>query len=121
MPAHIYLNIFGSLIIDAFDEVPYQVGSSLDSKDWRDVDVRLILPPEKWVRFIGEDYQEGNSFPNGSRRAALEMAFDALGEHITGLPIDFQIQTVEVGNRYEGNRSAIGLRVGASGRHKETP
>lgn len=114
MPAHFYLHIFGELVRDAFDgAVPYHVGSSLDSKIWRDVDVRLLLDSKEWDRFIGEPYEAGNALPNGSRRRSLEMAYDALGRHITALPIDFQIQQRDKANEQYGGqrRSAIGIRL----------
>ena len=111
MPAHIWLHQWASLVYDAFKEVPYHVGSSVTGKVWRDVDVRVILPMDKWERFIDENYQEGNGFPNGSRRAALELAFTELGRKITGLPIDFQIQNTAVANKYDGPRSALGVTL----------
>ncbi len=52
MPASLYLQDFGQVILDAFGEVPYQVGSSLISNgrpSWRDVDVRLILDDERYA------------------------------------------------------------------------
>ena len=112
MPAHFYLHQFGSLVRDVFDATPYHVGSSLTGKVWRDVDVRVMLDKAGWDRFIGEGKDEGGPMPNGSRRAVLEMAFDALGKHITGLPIDFQVQQVDEANaKYDGPRSALGYQL----------
>src|SRR5215212_8428277 len=48
MPTALLLQDFGQLILDAFGEVPYHVGSSLKSKKWRDVDVRLILDDDQY-------------------------------------------------------------------------
>src|ERR1039457_57624 len=42
-PGILRLNQFGMHITDAFDAVPYLVGSAARGKQWRDVDVRLIL------------------------------------------------------------------------------
>ena len=88
MPAGIWLNKFGVIVRDYFGEIPYQVGSSLKTKDWRDVDVRLILPDEKFEEMFGK-----NGFYANPKVAAVTLAFAALGKQMTGLPIDFQIQS----------------------------
>lgn len=43
MPAYLLLQEFGSQVWHAFGTPPYLVGSALDGKQWRDVDIRLIL------------------------------------------------------------------------------
>lgn len=53
MPAGIWLTKFGVIVRDYFGHVPYHVGSSLDRKDWRDVDVRLILPDNEFDVVFG--------------------------------------------------------------------
>lgn len=105
MPAGIWLNKFGVIIRDYFGHVPYQVGSSLKSKDWRDVDVRLILPDEEFVALFGS-IQCSEVDP---KFAAITLAFSALGSQMTGLPIDFQIQsTLHANSKYGGQmRSAL--------------
>lgn len=107
MPQGIWLNKFGAIITDAFGEVPYQVGSSLNTKKWRDVDVRLILPDEQYDEMFGVPANEVNA-----KVAAFTLAFCALGKEMTGLPIDFQIQRQTDANakygRATGNvRSAL--------------
>jgi len=105
MPAGIWLGKFGQVVADAFGEVPYHVGSSLHSKDWRDVDVRLILPDEEFARLFGIP----QSAEVNTKLAAFTLAFCALGAQMTGLPIDFQIQPQSHANgRYGGQvRSAL--------------
>lgn len=88
MPHGIWLAKFGMIVADHFGDVPYQVGSSLSSKDWRDVDVRLILDDVEFDRLFGEP----RSAQLNSKLAAVTLAFSALGTAMTGLPIDFQIQ-----------------------------
>lgn len=106
MPAEIKLHQFGSEVWAAFGEMPFQVGSSLLSKQWRDVDVRLILNDEEWDRLELGDPR--SVFGNG-KWVALCLAFSALGKEMTGLPIDFQIQKFSDANaRYDGPRSALG-------------
>ena len=88
MPAGIWLIKFGTIIRDYFGHVPYRVGSSLDRKDWRDVDVRLILPDDEFAALFGTNQNSGTN----RKLAAITLAFAALGKDMTGLPIDFQIQ-----------------------------
>lgn len=104
MPAGIWLNKFGVIVEDYFGHTAYQVGSSLTSKDWRDVDVRLILPDDEFNAQFGEVAgAEVNS-----KLGAITLAFSALGQQMTGLPIDFQIQSQSHANeRYPTNRSAL--------------
>ncbi len=105
MPAGIWLTKFGVLIRDYFGHVPYHVGSSLRSKDWRDVDVRLILPDDEFVERFGARNQSAETNP---KLAAITLAFAALGAQMTGLPIDFQIQPQTWANeQYPGKRSAL--------------
>jgi hypothetical protein len=104
MPAGIWLTKFGVIVNDYFGEVPYHVGSSLQSKQWRDVDVRLILDDEEFERRFGRD----QSAETNPKLGAITLAFATLGQQITGLPIDFQIQAASHANgRYKGPRSAL--------------
>lgn len=100
MPAGIWLNKFGVIIRDYFGHVPYHVGSSLDSKEWRDVDVRLILPDDEYEAMFGEKV---GGFTN-PKLAAITLAFCALGKEMTGLPIDFQIQPQTWANKAYPNQ-----------------
>lgn len=88
MPQSLYLDLFGRIVNEAFGEFPYLVGSAANGKQWRDVDVRLILSDEDYARLIGDVRHEAEN----PRWQAFNMAFAALGKHLTGLPIDFQIQ-----------------------------
>jgi hypothetical protein len=114
MPAALYLQEFGSQVWAAFGEPPYHVGSSLQGKQWRDVDVRLILPDEQYVAMFGEP--DDLSQLRCGKWVAMCMAFSALGKQMTGLPIDFQIQQQTRANKtFDGPRSALGflaLRTG---------
>lgn len=107
MPAALYLEEFGSQVWSAFGHPPYLVGSALDGKNWRDIDVRLILPDDEWDAM-------GLGDPRGTHRTpkwvSLVMAFAALGRQMTGLPIDFQIQRASEANaEFEKPRSALGM------------
>lgn len=104
MPAGIWLTKFGTIVADYFGHTCYHVGSSLTTKDWRDVDVRLILPDDEFYARFGA----GATAETHPQLAAITLAFAALGKHMTGLPIDFQIQKMSHANeRYPHTRSAL--------------
>lgn len=107
-PACLKLQEFGSHVWSAFGEVPYHVGSSLlEKKDWRDVDVRLLLDDGVYASMGFGDPTDQHQ--NG-KWVALCLAFSALGKEMTGLPIDFQIQQRTWANEtFDGLRSALGL------------
>jgi len=106
MPASMYLSEFGTLVWHAFGTMPYLVGSALRTRQWKDVDVRLILDDEVYAAMgFGEP---GYGQHNG-KWVSLCMAYSALGRHMTGLPIDFQIdQQTFANNAHDGPRSALG-------------
>lgn len=105
MPAGIWLHKFGAIVEDYFGHTCYHVGSSLFSKDWRDVDVRLILPDDEFKAMFGKHALAAEGNP---KLSAVTLAFSALGKAMTGLPIDFQIQSMTRANeKYPGNRSAL--------------
>lgn len=105
MPAGIWLGKFGVIVADYFGHTAYHVGSSLARKDWRDVDVRLILPDDEFNARFGRL----RSAEVNPKLAAVTLAFCALGKEMTGLPVDFQIQPMSHANdRYgEEPRSAL--------------
>ena len=104
MPASIWLIKYGILVRDFFGHIPYQVGSSLESKGWRDVDVRVILPDDEFTAMFGTN----QSSETNPKLAAVTLAFAALGKHMTALPIDFQVQPATWANEtYPGPRSAL--------------
>ena len=98
MPQGIWLNKFGVIVEQVFGHTPYQVGSSLKSKDWRDVDVRLILPDDEYDAMFGR--QRLNYVD--PKLAGLTLAFAALAKEMTGLPVDFQFQRQTHANKVYG-------------------
>lgn len=104
MPAGIWLTKYGLLLRDFFGHTAYHVGSSLARKDWRDVDVRVILPDDEFEAMFGAN----QSSETNPKLAAATLAFATLGAKMTGLPIDFQVQTESHANAvYPGPRSAL--------------
>lgn len=108
MPAHLWLNQFGHLVYSAFGEHAYHVGSSVKEKLWRDVDVRVMLADDVYAKLgLGDPAHPHDN----ARWVAFCVAFSALGKQMTGLPIDFQIQTITEANEKfgGGGRSALGF------------
>jgi len=95
VPGAMHLEAFGQDIRQAFGRVPYHVGSSATSKTWRDVDVRLILPDDDFdALFPG--FKVANHID--AWWSLLCAALSELGAKRTGLPIDFQIQSMTEAN-----------------------
>lgn len=100
MPQSTLLEAFGQWVRDAFGHHAYHVGSSLHGKTWRDVDVRLILPDDEFdALFPG--YRFGNQ--TDAKWGLLCAALSTLGAQQTGLPIDFQIQSMTEANTRFGD------------------
>lgn len=82
----------------------YLVGSSIERKDYRDVDVRCILGDEDFER----------EFPKNDdglrpRFMLACLSLSAWFRHVTGLPVDFQFQKQSVANaKHRGPRNALG-------------
>lgn len=90
-------------LVEAFDSMPYLVGSATERADYRDVDLRLILADEEFDRLFA------------GREPPWSLVSLAIGQYlagITGLPIDFQIQRrTEANERFPGpgNRNPMGM------------
>lgn len=108
-PAVLFLEQFGAIVWDAFGHPPFLCGSSAKGKTWRDVDVRLMLPDAEFLALFGKPAPLHSW--TSDKWAALCMAFSVLGERMTGLPIDFQIQDTTHANKTwpDGPRQTIGL------------
>jgi len=80
----------------------FHVGSSLTRPDYRDVDLRCMLPDEEYDRMFDSD--KGEPF--------LLLLNAAISEWLasrTGLPIDFQFQRASQANEaFTGQRNAVG-------------
>jgi hypothetical protein len=105
VPGAMHLEAFGQNIKQAFGHVPYHVGSSATSKTWRDVDVRLILPDDDFdALFPG--FKTAHHVD--AWWSLLCAAISELGRVRTGLPIDFQIQSMtEANEKYPGFRNPL--------------
>lgn len=109
MPAALHLDAFGREIEDAFGHLPYLVGSAAVGKEWRDVDVRLILPDEEFDALFPAHTQPSH---HDGRWGLLCAAISELARVRTGLPVDFQIQRASFANErfpMAHVRQALGL------------
>ncbi len=105
-PACFRLNQACAIINAAFGNCPYLVGSAIERRDHRDVDVRLILEDAEYDRLFGA---------NGP--AAIDALWSLLCVSISGflsqasgLPIDFQIQRQTQANAaHSGSRQPLGI------------
>src|SRR5437879_3461498 len=110
MPALLRLDAFAARVEDAFGELPFLVGSAAHSKQWRDIDVRLILDDDVYDAMFGGEMEP----PAMNLRWALICdALSELAKTMTGLPVDFQVQRrTEANERYGGQiRHALGMRL----------
>lgn len=100
------LLLFGMEVRQAFGHYAYHVGSSLmDKRDWRDVDVRLMLPDEEYEDYFGDPTTEGH---DALRLMSWNLAWSTLGRKMTGLPIDFQFQDTTLANaEFSAPRGAL--------------
>lgn len=89
------------LLTASFGFNTYHVGSSLSRPDWRDVDLRCILPDAEYDVLIG------------ASKHRLMLMNVALSEWVaarTGLPIDFQFQRMTEANmEFDGRRNFVGI------------
>jgi len=93
-------------IVDAYGWCVYHVGSSLERRDYRDVDVRAMLRDEEFA----------HAFPDGGGWSdplwSLQcVAISTLLQKRTGLPIDFQFQQQTAANAEFGGRQRNPLGV----------
>lgn len=91
-------------ITEAFDAHPHVVGSVNQRADFRDVDVRSILPDEEFDALF-----EGRAF----LWSLLCLSVSEYLRAATGLPVDYQVQKMSVANeKYpEGARWGVGHRA----------
>jgi hypothetical protein len=99
-PAELFvLDQWGRQLKEAFGQTPYLVGSAERGGNWRDVDVRMLLPwPEDTMSALAV--------------YTLNVAVSLWGRHVTGLPIDFQMQAAEAFHEYDDQpRNPLGTRA----------
>lgn len=107
-PHYFMLNMACRSLTEAFGYNVYLVGSSLERRDYRDVDVRCILDDAEYARL----------FPgltgNPSLNAMWSLMCSSISLYLSqqsGLPVDFQIQQQTEANagNPKGKRHALGI------------
>lgn len=90
-------------IAKKFGDCPYLVGSVQTRDDYRDIDIRLIMPDDELAAMIGGSQE---------RHFLLNAAFTALIESMANLPkpIDFQFQSATEAATEGGPRNPLGMR-----------
>lgn len=105
-PHFFQLNHACLVVVQAFDSHPYLVGSCLIKRDYRDVDVRLILEDEKYDKMFGNTQ-------SGYLNAFWSLLCTSISMYLSkasDLPIDFQIQRQTQANaNHSGQRHALGV------------
>ena len=86
----------------------YYVGSVLERADWRDVDLRLILPDAEFDRIFvpaagTSDYVAAPLYDQF--RMLLQTSVSFMLRRQTSLPIDFQVQSQVEADQFEGERN----------------
>lgn len=104
-PQSLLLNQACLFVAQAFDSHPYLVGSCLHKRDFRDVDVRLILDDERYDRMFEAECENPNAY-----WSLLCTSISMYLSKASGLPIDFQIQRMTQANeKHKGPRDALGI------------
>jgi hypothetical protein len=95
------LDQWGRQLHEAFGEMPYLVGSvARGERQWRDVDVRLPIEDEDWPHYSDPP----------AKLYSLNLAVTLWGRHVTGLPIDFQFQSLTEYRAETGIVNPLGIR-----------
>jgi hypothetical protein len=106
----VILDHWGRQLYDAFNARPYLVGSvARAAKDWRDVDVRILLPDDAgWLI----EFPDMEGAIQSIRLRTINMAVTLWGRRVTGLPIDFQFQPESEWRSYgDERRAALGISL----------
>jgi hypothetical protein len=97
-----------AVLVQAFGCRTYLVGSSLERRDFRDVDVRTILDDADFDRMF-----PGIVGNNPERSALWSLVCTLIALYLSeasGLPVDYQIQRQTNANEeHKGRRNALGI------------
>ncbi len=107
-----------SVVADGLGHPAYLVGTATQSPDFRDVDLRVIMPDEEFDRLFGGLDFHRIEFPGGVW-GLLCLSVSQYLSDATGLPIDFQVQRMTQANEKHGgkprNSMGHGYRLYAGG------
>lgn len=80
------LDAWGAMLKNVFGVYPMLVGSAVVSREWRDIDVVVVLGRDEFYGWTGSMAGAGWRFN------AICTSFSLWGKEMTGLPIDFKLQ-----------------------------
>lgn len=103
-PEHFRLQCACRPLVEVFGWNVFLVGSALTRRDYRDVDVRCILPDRLFNRMFP---RSGYDQPSVWSLFCGSMSFQLSQQ--TGLPIDFQFQSESDASKETGRRSSLGV------------
>ena len=107
-PEMFNLNHACQALTEAFGYHLYLVGSAIERRDFRDVDLRLILDDAEYDRLFPKPLNALNN----ARLSLFNSAISGWLSARSGLPIDFQFQRqTEANKEYDGTRHAMALFV----------
>lgn len=115
-PEFFRLNQACRVVSEAFDfgYGVFLVGSSITRPNYRDVDLRCIISDEDFTRLF-PGMNEGQGWLHNPFWSLLCSSISLYIAHATGLPIDFQIQSMtEANTKYGGPehlRNAVGIKL----------
>ena len=105
-PACFALDFACTIINRATGGSCYQVGSSLQRADFRDVDVRCMMDDESFDRLFGD---LGASWERNPLWMLLSISVSSWLTAQIGLPVDFQFQRQSTANeQHKGERQPLG-------------
>lgn len=89
------------------DSTPYLVGSAIERRDYRDVDVRVLLADDEFDRLFP------GASPAPQHNALWSLLCASISDWLasaTGLPVDFQVQRqTDANEQYRGERMPLGI------------
>lgn len=90
MPKALYLDMFGRYVRDMFDSDVFLVGSALKTKDWKDIDVVVVISDSLWNNLGFGD--PSNRFKN-KKWISYCLSISSFGKSLLGCEVDFQIHS----------------------------
>lgn len=93
------LNTVIQPICKMFDYQVFLVGSCLEKRDFRDVDIRIIK--DDYIGILSSEYE----------RKVISMIISEWLSNRTGLLIDLQMQAMKEADQFKGKRIALGLTI----------
>jgi hypothetical protein len=102
-PGHLHLEAACTLLHHAFGPC-YLVGPCLERRDYRHVDIRIILADDTFADLFGAGYEQARRTP---RWIVLSAGLGAYLGQATGLPVDVQVQSQAWSDRWFADKRRV--------------